>query len=319
MIRVLNLLLTHQGAPAVARMLDVVARLLPGLTTCSSSFDGAEDDVRSQIAHPHKVRVDDPRLRTVRHSARTAELWRGLDPRDVPLAGRAREPVHRTCIFRGVRSSAARRGVSMHVANRPGWRRNAPTCSASSSRAWTARTSRTCSTTLLHARLFRGTLARRSACGAIKGVMLSMFGSGTFWTREAFDAVAVHAGAVPDLPGALSGDDWRTISVIVCATGGSRTGTSAAWATSWIASNEARRDGRVDAAPGQDDVDEGGRRTVEGESRSLRLKPPPPTRSVRRTPDRRSSGTSFPNPRATAWTVPNPSSDGSTCCRCCGR
>ena len=187
MTRVLNLLLTHQEPPAVARML-AWWRDHGAEDNLLLVYDGTEKEFNC-IEHPQKVRVDDPRLRTVRHSherqsytelIRAVSRWlAGRDFTHVHLA----EYDHLPLVSDLHERQAAR--LEEERADVLGFQ--------------LARVDGTNQPHLLyHAHMpgffpfWRGLSVREN-----KGVVLSMFGSGSFWTRAAFDAVAAHAEPFP--------------------------------------------------------------------------------------------------------------------------
>ena len=185
MSRVLNLLLTHQSATAVARMLAWWRDLLPAGRRARGRLQRRARRSFAQIDHPQKVRVSDPRLSTRDHQRERQSygaVWRGtsqwLAEHVGAISPTSTSPNTTTC----------RSSPGSTPCKSPGWRPNAPTCSASSSPAWTARTSRT----YLYHLPQPGFMEHWASISVRRepGVVLSMFGSGSFWTREAFDAVA---------------------------------------------------------------------------------------------------------------------------------
>lgn len=76
MSRVLNLLLTHQNAGAVDRMLAWWRGYVSSLDDVLLVFNG-RPEVFESLRHPHKVRVEDPRLVTVLH-ARERQSYTGV-------------------------------------------------------------------------------------------------------------------------------------------------------------------------------------------------------------------------------------------------
>ncbi len=90
--RVLNLLLTHQDAAAVGRMLAWWRDYAPA-DDVLVAFNGSQE-VYAALPHPHKVRVEDPRLRTrdhVRQRQSYTAVWRAASRW---LAGRDFTHVH---------------------------------------------------------------------------------------------------------------------------------------------------------------------------------------------------------------------------------
>ena len=225
MSRVLNLLVTHQSPGGNRADARVVARPLSAGRTRWSSSTVSETGLPAKIAHPHK----DPRrgpasanpaalsanARATRRSCREASRW---------LAGTG---FHPRPLSRSTTRSRSCRGSTR--SRSPGWRRN-------SADVLTFELARVDGTNqphyLYHAGLpgFRGVVAAGSACGETRATVLSMFGSGSFWTRAAFDAVAGAGGAVSDLSWSCGCPRWRTTWATGCGTGGNRGGLSAAWA-----------------------------------------------------------------------------------------
>ncbi len=187
MSRVLNLLLTHQPAPAVARMVAWWCDHCPA-ENILLVFNGAESDF-ARLEHPQKVRVDDPRLRTVLHSRerqsytgvfRVASEWlAGRDFTHVHLAEYDHLPLVPDLAERQLARLEEERAdvLGFQLARVDGT--NQPHL-------------------LYHADL-PGFFPfwREVSVRADKGVVLSMFGSGSFWTRRAFDAVAAPPETVP--------------------------------------------------------------------------------------------------------------------------
>ena len=182
MSRVLNLLLTHQPAPAVARMLAWWRDYCPPenvlLVYCGNEKTFAGLD------HPHKVRVDDPRLRTVQHSRerqsytgvfRETGRWlaaAGQDFTHVHFAEYDQLPLVPDFNARQLARLEAERADVLGFQ--------------------LARVDGTNQPHLLYHEGLPGFADhwREVSVRADKGTVLSMFGSGSFWTREAFTAVA---------------------------------------------------------------------------------------------------------------------------------
>ena len=187
MSRVLNVLLTHQGAAQVDRMLawwrDYA---LPDDVLLA--FNGRPETFES-LRHPHKVRVEDPRLVTVRHSRERQSYTGVLKAAARWLAGRDFTHVHfaeydhvplvpdlnarqlarlereraDVLAFQLLRCDGANWAHYLYHASLPGWAEH-----------WASLSVR-----------------------ADQGVVLSMLGSGSFWTREAFDAVTARDEPFP--------------------------------------------------------------------------------------------------------------------------
>ncbi len=182
MSRVLNLLLTHQSPSAVARMLAWWRDCCP-LEDVLLVF-GGDEKTFAGLEHPYKVRVDDPRLRTLRHSRerqsytaifREASRWlAGRDFTHVHFAEYDQIPLVPDLAARQLARLDEERAdvLTFQLArvdgtNQPHW---------------------------LYHKALPGFLSfwREISVREDKGVVLSMFGGGSFWTRAAFDAVAAH-------------------------------------------------------------------------------------------------------------------------------
>ena len=189
MSRVLNLLLTHQAPDAVARMLNWWRGHCPA-DDVLVVYNGAPETF-AQIAHPQKVRVDDPRLSTRDHQRerqsygavwREASRWlaeHGGDFTHVHFAEYDHLPlVEGFNALQLARLEAERADVlgfqlaRVDGTNQPHYLYHLP--QPGFLEHW-ARIS-----------------VRREP-----GAVLSMFGSGSFWTRAAFDAVAGVVEPVP--------------------------------------------------------------------------------------------------------------------------
>ena len=187
MSRVLNLLLTHQPAEAVGRMVAWWGR------TCAPEnvlvvFNG-DAATFERIAHPQKLRVTDPRLQTRRHQQekqsytavlQSASHWlRGRDFTHVHFAEYDHVPLVPDLAARQVARLEEERAdvlgfglVRVDSTNFPHY--------------------------LYHldgtdfAGFWRGVSVRRDPA-----TVLNMLGSGSFWTRAAFDAVAAREETLP--------------------------------------------------------------------------------------------------------------------------
>lgn len=187
MSRVLNLLATHQKPAAVARMLAWWADHCPP-DHALVVFNGSEADF-AQIAHPHKIRVQDPRLQTRQHQ---------------------RERQNYTAIFRDASRWLARKDFShVHFAEYdqvplvPGFNDlQVGRLEEEGADVLAHELQRVDGTSQPHylyhaglpgfAEFWRGISVRED-----KTTVLSMFGSGAFWTRAAFDAVAAQPEPFP--------------------------------------------------------------------------------------------------------------------------
>ncbi len=187
MSRVLNLLLTHQSPPEVARMLAWWEQYTP-LDQVLLAFNG-EPDAFAAIAHPHKVKVDDPRVRTIKHSRErqsytgvlqaAAAWWRGRDFTHLLFAEYDQLPLTPDFNARQLARLEAEHAdvLAYELARVDGT--NQPhllnhTCLPGFAEYWASFSVR-----------------------ADKAAILSMLGCGSFWTRAAFDAVAQRAEPFP--------------------------------------------------------------------------------------------------------------------------
>ena len=182
MSRVLNLLLTHQPAAAVARMLDWWRGYCPA-DDVLIVFTGSEE-AHARIAHPHRIRVDDPRLRTVHHPRGRqsySAVWRETSRW---LAGHANDFTH--VHFAEYDQIPLVEGFNaLQVARLEEERADVLGFQA-------ARVDGTNQPHYLYHLPQPGFMEHwaRVSVRRDPAVVLSMFGSGSFWTREAFDAVA---------------------------------------------------------------------------------------------------------------------------------
>ena len=187
MSRVLNLLVTHQPPAAVARMLAWWRDYCPPEDVLIA-FNG-EDAVFQQIAHPQKIRVEDERLRTRQHSRerqsytaiyRDASRWLAghdfthvhfVEYDHLPLVpgfnarqlARLEEERADVLGFELARVDGTSQPHYLYHADLPGF-----------------------------ADFWRKISVRQD-----ETVVLSMFGSGSFWTRAAFDAVGAQPEPFP--------------------------------------------------------------------------------------------------------------------------
>ena len=187
MSRVLNALLTHQPVEQIERMLAWWGAYCPPENVLIV-FDGPAETL-ARLDHPLKVRVDDPRLRTVKHSRERQSytgVWRAvsrwLEGRDythvhvaeydqVPLATDFNtrqvaqlEQEHADVLaFQLLRVDGTNQPHYLYHAHLPGF--------------------------FQHWKSFS---VRHDP-----QVVLSMFGSGSFWMRAAFDATAARTEPFP--------------------------------------------------------------------------------------------------------------------------
>lgn len=190
--RVLNLILTHQRAPQIGAMLKWWERELPGGAILLAVNHAAEIGDREFDAIPHadKVRVDDPRLRTRDHPRhrqsysavfRAAADWLATRPEFgfVHFAEFDHLPLTADLNDRQ-RALAERDGADvLGFAVRR--------VDGTSQSIWLSHATDEPLRKFFHDRSVR----------ADPTVVLSMFGSGSFWTRAAFLAVAAQAEPCP--------------------------------------------------------------------------------------------------------------------------
>ncbi len=187
MSRVLNLLLTHQPPPAVARMLDWWRDCCPP-SNVLVAFNGPDEGF-AQITHPHKVRVIDPRLVTVQHSRerqsytaifREASRWlAGRDFTHVHFAEYDQIPLVPDLNERQVARLEEERADVLAFE--------------------LARVDGTNQPHYLYHKALPGFAEHWEAISVRpdRGAVLSFFGTGSFWTRAAFDAVAAREEPFP--------------------------------------------------------------------------------------------------------------------------
>lgn len=187
MPRVLNLLLSHQDPSRISRMLDYWRRTL-GIEDVLLAFGGSHDMLGRLHEGPY-IFPGDPRMRTADHQRekqsytavfRGASHWmQGQDFTHVYFAEYDHVPLVGDLNSRQLALLEAERAdVLGH------------------------RVTRINGTSFPHY-LYHASdpdfhrLWRRITCRQDPQVILSMFGSGSFWTREAFDAVASIEETVP--------------------------------------------------------------------------------------------------------------------------
>jgi hypothetical protein len=187
MSRVLNLLLTHQSAAEIGRMLDWWKQYTP-VDQLLVAFNGPAATFQA-IAHPAKIFVDDERLRTLAHSRErqsytsvlreTAAWMQGRDFTHVLFAEYDQVPL--------IADFNARQLARLEEEH------------ADILAFQLARVDGTNQPHFLYHAFLPGFWSHWAniSVRAQKTVILSMFGSGTFWTREAFEAVAAMEEPFP--------------------------------------------------------------------------------------------------------------------------
>ena len=187
MERTLNVILTHQAPACVERMLAWWAHCVPP-DDILLAFGGSEQDFRG-VGLAQKFFVNDPRLRTKDHQRemqsytaifREASAWmRGRDFSHVHFCEYDHVPLMRDLNVRQVTRLAAEKTdmIGCHVLRVDG-------------------------TSHPHFLYHAGNGAFHQFWKQVTrrddpGVVLSMFGTGSVWTREAFDAVAAIAEPFP--------------------------------------------------------------------------------------------------------------------------
>ena len=187
MSRVLNVLLTHQSAAQMERMLAWWRDYCPSENVLVV-FNGAEE-ILARLDHPNKARVDDPRLRTVKHSRERQSytaVWRvvsrwmqGRDYTHVHFAEYDQVPLvadlnaRQVAYLEGERADVlAFELQQVDGTNQPHY--------------------------LYHCHL-PGFFQHWESFSVRpdRRAVLSMFGCGSFWTRAAFDATAARAEPFP--------------------------------------------------------------------------------------------------------------------------
>ncbi len=180
MSRVLNLLLTHQSPAEIGRMLEWWGKDTPA-DHLLVAFNGGEAAFRA-IDHPQKIHIDDARLQTRAHSRerqsytgvlrQTAAWMEGRDFTHVHFAEYDQVPL--------VADLNARQLARLEEEH------------ADVLAFQLARVDGTSQPHFLYHAHLPGFLTHWAnfSLRAEKAVVLSMFGTGSFWTREAFDAVA---------------------------------------------------------------------------------------------------------------------------------
>jgi hypothetical protein len=184
---VLNLLLTHQPPAYIARLL-AYWKDYSAAENLLIVFDGSDANFDA-IAHPGKVRVDDPRLRTRDHVRErqsytgvlkvAAEWLRGRPHGYVHFAEYDQPPLARDLNARQVARLEAEKAdvLGFHLVRIDG-------------------TSQPPFLNHAYEPAFLDYWSKISV-RADKGVVLSMLGTGSFWTRQAFDAVASRDEPLP--------------------------------------------------------------------------------------------------------------------------
>ena len=187
MSRVLNLLVTHQPPAAIERMLAWWRDYCPP-DNLLLAFNG-DDASFGQIAHPQKVRIEDERLRTRQHSRERQSFTAIYRETSRWLAGRDHTHVHfvefdQIPLVPDFNARQVARLEEEH-ADVLGFE--------------LARVDGTSQPHFLYHAALPGfaDFWREISVRQDKQVVLSMFGSGSFWTRAAFDAVATLDEPLP--------------------------------------------------------------------------------------------------------------------------
>jgi hypothetical protein len=187
MSRVLNLLLSHQDPAAICRMLQWWQQYTP-LEQVLLAFNGPEPAFQA-IAHPWKILVADERLRTQAHSrerqsytsvlCETSAWLKGRDFTHIHFAEYDHLPLVPDFNARQLARLEAERADVLAFQ--------------------LARVDGTNQPHFLYHECVPGFLDYWASFSVRpeKAVVLSMFGSGTFWTRAAFDAVAARTEPFP--------------------------------------------------------------------------------------------------------------------------
>ena len=187
MSRVLNLLVTHQPAAEIGRMLAWWRDYCPPDDTLIA-FNG-KASVFDQIAHPHKIHVEDERLQTRRHSRERQSYTAIFRETSRWLVGRDFTHVHfseydQVPLVPGLNALQLARLEAEHAD------------------VLTFELARVDDTNQPHFLYHAGLpgfaeVWRRLSLRQDKTTVLSMFGTGSFWTRAAFDAVAAQEEPFP--------------------------------------------------------------------------------------------------------------------------
>jgi hypothetical protein len=187
MNRVLNLLLSHQSAEEIGRMLAWWQQYTP-LDQVLLAFNGKKSTFH-EIPHPYKIFVDDERLRTLAHSRERQSYTSVLRETAAWLQGRDFTHVHFAEFDHVplVPDFNARQLVRLEQER------------ADVLAFQLARVDGTNQPHFLYHAQLPGFLTYWASFSirADPTVVLSMFGSGTFWTREAFEAVAARTEPFP--------------------------------------------------------------------------------------------------------------------------
>ena len=185
--RVLNLILTHQGSAQVERTLAWWRGCVPAGDVLVA-FNGRED-VFDALPHPHKIRVEDPRLRTrdhVRERQSYTAVWQAASRW---LTGREYTHVH----FAEYDCVPLVDDLNVRQVARLEQERADVLC---------YQLQRVDGTNWPHVLAYGnepGFAAhwREISVRADRQTVLSMLGSSSFWTRAAFDAVAARDEPFP--------------------------------------------------------------------------------------------------------------------------
>ncbi len=180
MSHVLNVLLTHQSTAQMERMLAWWRGHCPA-DNVLVVFNG-EAAVLAALNHPHKVRVNDPRLRTVKHSRERqsyTEVWRVVSHW---LTGREYTHVH-FAEYDQIPLAADLNARQLAYLEQE---------QADVLAFQLQRVDGTSQPHYLYHSALPGFFSHWESFSVRhdRRIVLSMFGSGSFWTRAAFDATA---------------------------------------------------------------------------------------------------------------------------------
>lgn len=185
---VLNLILTHQPAQAVARMIDFWSDYVPK-NSVLIAYGGPPAEFQA-ITHPEKVFIDDPRLRTRDHQRELQSYTAIFNAAGDYLRSRAEFEFVHFVEFDHI-------PLVPDLNQKQVDRLNAEDADILGFHLY--RVDRTSNPHFLyHAgqEKFRS-FWRQISCRADRDVILSMFGSGSFWRRAAFSDVASRPEPFP--------------------------------------------------------------------------------------------------------------------------